>query len=122
MGGAAPDLQKIFWAGRFAPVHHTIPHDLPPELLRRTIDAALEHYRERYPQAQVSLRWRDADHATLQLTARGLTLTAALALLPAGIAVTMELPLLLRPFKERALRRVHREVDGWIERARGGAL
>lgn len=103
-------------------MHHSIPHDLPLPLLRQAAAAALLHYQARYPQAQTTLLWQDEQRATLSVTLRGVTLRAALLLTPSAIEVTMALPLLLRPFKERAQRRVESEVAGWLAQARAGTI
>ncbi len=101
-------------------MQHAITHDLDPATVRRTLEAALAYYRARYPNARPALRWFGDDQAELRCQLRGLSLLVNVQLAPGALRLNAELPLLLRPFQDRAQRRIETEVRGWIDRARAG--
>lgn len=103
-------------------MRHTITHELPPETLRKTLEVALRSYQARFPTAQPALRWQNPDHAEISFSAKGMALRGVLLLRPGAVTLEMDLPLVLRPFRERAVRKVEAEVQKWFDRARAGTL
>jgi len=101
-------------------VIHEVAHGLSRDAARRAARNALEAYAERFAAYSPSATWLDEDHAEVAFSARGLTLRGRLEVGDGRIRLELEVPLLLRPFRERALAVVDREIRGWIERAGRG--
>src|SRR5574337_318783 len=79
---------------------HTVPHDLPFDLAKKAADAALQSYRTRFPDYDPQVTWADDKTANVALKAKGMSLKGVFEINPDHIAMDMEVPLLLRPFKQ----------------------
>jgi hypothetical protein len=101
---------------------HRIPHDLSLELATRATREALEHYREDFKEYDTQGRWIDERHAQLSFRVLGRTLHGAVGVERDHISLELDLPLALRPFRNKALRLIEAEIRVWIERARNGEL
>lgn len=96
---------------------HEVAHGLSREAARRVARQAFAAYAERFAAYSPSATWRDEDHAEVAFSARGLTLRGRLEVGDRTLRLELEVPLLLRPFRERALAVVEREIRAWVERA-----
>lgn len=103
-------------------MQHSIPHGLDLPLARRAIRRALDSYVERFAQYRPHLSWHGDDRAVITFSAMGATVRGSFELNERALALTMDVPLLLRPFRARAIEVVEREVREWVERARQGGL
>jgi Putative polyhydroxyalkanoic acid system protein (PHA_gran_rgn) len=101
---------------------HTVPHGLDDALARRTVEKALASYRQKYPHAKVDLSWNDESSATLVIGAKGVEVKGEVAITGSNFTFDFNVPLLLRPFKSKALEVIDREVNVWIGRAKAGEL
>lgn len=101
---------------------HTVPHDLPFELARKAADHALQSYKARFPEYDPQVTWDDDKTAQVALKAKGMTLKGIFEIQPDAVAMDMEVPLLLRPFKQKALEVIEEQIRKWIEKARNGEL
>ncbi|MFZ5479635.1 MAG: polyhydroxyalkanoic acid system family protein [Myxococcota bacterium] len=101
---------------------HHIPHGLPHALARAATREALESYRARFASYAPEGDWIDEDHARVSFRALGQRVEGAVVVGPDDVELELEVPLLLRPFRERALEVIEHEVRVWIERARAGQL
>lgn len=84
-------------------------------------ERAFDHYRERYAKYEPRLTWRSDTQADASFSAKGLKLSGTVELLPSAIALELQVPLVLRIFKSRAIAIVEREVAHWcaqVERKR----
>lgn len=103
-----------------ADVRHVIRHDLDDDLARRTANAAIEYYRSRYARYSPRVTWVDDKRARIEFVARHIRLEVGVALSPGAIEIEMEVPFLLRVFRQKAIDRVEADVAGWLQRARAG--
>jgi hypothetical protein len=101
---------------------HLVPHDLPFELARKAADHALQSYRTRYPEYDPQVTWSDEKTAQVALKAKGISLRGIFEILPDAVAMDMEVPLLLRPFKSKALEVIEDQIRLWIDKAKAGEL
>jgi len=101
---------------------HTVPHNLPLDLAKKAADAALQEYRTKYPNFDPLVTWTDEHTAQIELKAKGLSLKGVFEILPDAVAMDMEVPLLLRPFKQKALEVIEQQILQWIDRAKNGQL
>ena len=101
---------------------HTVPHDLPFDLAKKAADAALQSYKSRFPDYAPQVTWSDDKTANVELHAKGMTLKGVFEILPDAISMDMEVPLLLRPFKQKALDVIEEQIKHWIAKAKSGEL
>ena len=97
-----------------------VAHDLDMEDARRMARKAVDEYVSRYAHYRAAVQWRDADHATLSLHARGVSLQGTLSLRPSSLVLEVEVPLLLRPFVSKAKQIIEQHVQQWVDRAHRG--
>jgi hypothetical protein len=101
---------------------HRIPHDLSLDLARRATAKALDTYRAQFPQFKPGGEWTDADHARLWFSPPGSRLEGAVTVQRDAIELELEVPLLLRPFRTKAIAVIEAEVQRWIAKAKAGEL
>ncbi len=99
-----------------------IPHSLDFATARKAANAAYDAYRERFANYSPRIDWASDKDARLSFNALGHELTANLEILPDAITVDMDVPLMLRPFKSKAVAIVEERVAFWVEKARKGEL
>lgn len=103
-------------------MQQSIAHDLGEKKARQAISAAHRYYARRYAKYKPRMRWQSRNRAALTFVATGMTVSATADVKPASIDVDVEVPLLLRPFRKKALAIVEREIRSWIARAKTGDL
>lgn len=94
-------------AGR---VKHVIEHNLELARSKQLAERAFADYQRRYERYKPSLEWIDDRRARVAFTAKGMTLTGMVELRPKELEITMDVPLVLRVFKQPAMRILDREV------------
>lgn len=101
---------------------HKVPHDLSIDLARKAADAALQEYKAKYPDYDPQVTWSDDKTAEVALRAKGMSLKGVFEILPDAVTIEMEVPLLLRPFKAKAMEVIEDQIRMWIDKAKAGAL
>ena len=101
---------------------HVIPHDLDVATARRVADEAFKAYAARFAQYDPKLSWSDERHAKIGMAALGARVKGTMVLEDRAIKVDLDVPLLLRPFRAKAIAIVEREVRIWIEKAHAGEV
>src|SRR5688572_27996867 len=101
---------------------HMVPHDLPFDLAKKAADAALQEYRTKYPDFDPQVTWSDEKTAEVALKAKGMSLKGVFEILPDSVSIDMDVPLLLRPFKAKAMEVIEEQIRHWIGKAKTGAL
>jgi hypothetical protein len=96
---------------------HSVPHPLGTERARRVAEQAFASYAERFAEYRPSLRWLDAQRAETSFTVKGVTLTGSIEVGAREILLDLDVPLLLRPFKSKAIEVIEREIRTWVARA-----
>lgn len=99
-----------------------IDHDLSPELAKKAALAAADRYTEKFAKYDAKTTWIDDKHAKITFNVKGIHVGATMDLEPKRIGVDMEVPLLLRPFKSKAIAVVEDTVKKWIDKAHAGEL
>jgi hypothetical protein len=103
-------------------MQHTIEHDLGENRAKQVALAAWESYRKRFDKYRPSLEWKDDTVAQIAFSAKGIRVEVTIRINPKTIVVEPLVPLLLRPFKKRAISVVEREVADWIAKAKQGII
>lgn len=101
---------------------HVVPHHLGQDKARKAADAALASYKERFAKYEPSATWQNERHADIMFRVKGVTLKGGLDINPDNIEMEIEVPLLFRPFKNKALDLIEREVTKWIAKAEAGEI
>ena len=101
---------------------HTVTHDLPLDLARKAADAALNAYANRFAEYEPRVSWTSDSSAEVAFSAKGVTLKGTFSILADRIEMEMEVPLLLRMFRQKALDVVEGEIVAWIQKAKAGQL
>jgi hypothetical protein len=101
---------------------HSVPHDLGREKAKAAAEAAFASYAARFAQYRPTVTWTSPDRADISFTAKGITLKGVLEVTEASIDMDLDVPFLLRPFKDKALGAIDREISHWIGKARSGEI
>lgn len=103
-------------------MQHVFRHDLEPALAHLAIEKALESYSAQFADYNPRLTWLDTDTAEVTFSALKTTVRAVFTLKPGEINVEMKVPLLMRPFRKKAIEVIGDEIKEWIRKARCGEL
>lgn len=101
---------------------HTVTHSLGKETARKVARRAFEAYEKRFSEFSPRTSWRGEDQADISFSAKGLTLKGAVAVTDSSIDLEMDVPFLLRPFQNKAISVIEREIREWIGRAENGEV
>ena len=101
---------------------HSVPHDLGREKAKAAAEAAFASYAARFAQYRPTATWTSPDRADISFTAKGITLKGVLEVTEASIDMDLDVPFLLRPFKDKALGAIDREITHWVGKAKSGDI
>lgn len=101
---------------------HTVPHDLSMDLARKAADHALASYQQRFPQYEPKVTWTTDNTARVEFHVTGMSFNGLFEILPKDISMDMEVPFLLRPFKNKALDIIENEIRTWVQKAKNGEI
>jgi hypothetical protein len=99
---------------------HSVPHSLPIDAARAVAQKAIEAYQARFSEYHPTVRWVNDQIAEVSFNAKGVTLKGTFEILADRIDMDMEVPLLLRMFKQKAIDVVEKEIKSWLARAHEG--
>lgn len=103
-------------------VRHEIRHDLEPALARLAARKAVEAYAQRFADYDFRSRWVTETLVELSFSVAGKRLDGSLSVDPQALQLSLDVPLLLRVFKNRAIEIIEREARKWLDKARAGEL
>ena len=101
---------------------HVIRHDLDDAMAKKATEKAFAEYQERFAEYQPTANWVNDQRAEIHFSAKGVGLDGAIELHPGEIHLELDVPLLFRPFKKKALGVIESQISGWITRAKAGEL
>jgi hypothetical protein len=101
---------------------HVIAHNLGVDTARKVTDRAFAEYKRKYPAYEPELEWRTARKADVRFRASGIRLNGSVGLEPGAIELALDVPFFFRPFQKVAMEVIRREVERWIQLARGGQV
>ena len=101
---------------------HSVPHDLDLPTAKRVTEKAWESYSERFAKYSPTMRWVNDRKATIGFKAKGISVDGSLELREGAIAMTLEVPFLLRPFKQTAIGVIESEIKKWVQKAKSGEI
>lgn len=101
---------------------HVIPHNLDTATARKVTERAFEDYKARLSKYNPTMRWTTERRAEVGFHAMGMNLTGLFELGEKQITLDLDVPFLLRPFKNIAIETIDREVKHWITKAEAGEI
>ncbi|HWP06658.1 MAG TPA: polyhydroxyalkanoic acid system family protein [Polyangiaceae bacterium] len=101
---------------------HSVSHDLGQERAKQAAEAAIKSYGQKFAKYNPQTRWVNPNRADISFTVKGISLSGAIEVQEKTIDLDMDVPFLLRPFKNQALSVIEAEIREWIDKARAGQL
>lgn len=101
---------------------HTVAHDLGREQAKRVAEAAWNSYSARFAKYSPTCQWESENKANIGFNVKGVTLNGALEVNEKDIALDLDVPFLLRPFKGQALKVIEEEIRTWIDKSKAGQI
>jgi hypothetical protein len=101
---------------------HSVTHDLGKDQALKVTQAAWKSYSERFSKYQPTCNWTSQYQATIGFTAKGIHLKGALDVGDRSIDLDLDVPFLLKPFKNMALEVVEQEIKVWIAKSKAGEI
>jgi hypothetical protein len=103
-------------------VTHDIPHDLDMDLARLAAKKAAEAYGKRFAEYDYKAKWVSDNRVELGFTVVGKRLEGAMNIKPNCLELELEVPLMLRPFRGKAIEIIEKEARSWLDKAKRGEL
>jgi hypothetical protein len=101
---------------------HTVPHDLGRQQAKKVAEAAWNSYSARFANYSPTCRWESDSKANIGFSVKGVKLAGSLEVSDSDIALDLDVPFLLRPFKSKALEVIEEEIRGWIGKSKAGQI
>lgn len=101
---------------------HDIPHDLDFPLAKLAAQKAAEAYGKRFAEYDYKATWVRDDRVELGFTVVGRRLEGAMTIKSDRLELELEVPLLLRPFRGKAIEIIEKEARTWLDKAKRGEL
>lgn len=101
---------------------HAVQHDLDHETARRVTEHAFADYKARYGEYKPTMQWVNQHRAEVGFTVKGMSLKGAFELSKGEIALELDVPFLLRPFKGMAISVIEEEIKKWVGKAKAGEV
>ena len=101
---------------------HTIEHHLPTDMAKKACVKAFESYAERFAKYQPTADWVSDDSANVGFEAKGVKLGGSVVLREGAVDLDMDVPFIFKPFRNKAMEVIEREIREWIGRAENGEL
>jgi hypothetical protein len=103
-------------------MRHAVEHGLSKELAKKATQKAFESYQKKLSDYDPQANWVEEDRADVTFSVKGYTLEGTIELSDDEIVMELDIPMLLKPFKSKAVSTVEEEIDKWVEKARKGEL
>jgi hypothetical protein len=101
---------------------HTVAHDLGRERAKRVAEAAWNSYSARFANYSPTCQWQTENRANIGFNVKGVSLKGSLEVNDKDIALDLDVPFLLRPFKGQALKVIEEEIRSWVAKSKTGAI
>ena len=85
-------------------------------------EAAWNSYSARFSNYSPSCQWESENKANIGFNVKGVSLKGSLEVSNSEIALDLDVPFLLRPFKGQALKVIEDEIRQWIGKAKAGQV
>jgi hypothetical protein len=103
-------------------MEHRVPHDIGRDLAKKATVAAFASYKDKYGEYSPTTTWTAEYKAIVRFSVKGFSLDGTVDVRDREIAMELDVPFLLRPFKSRALQVIEREINLWCGKAKRGEI
>jgi hypothetical protein len=103
-------------------VKHAVTHDLSIPLAKTTVNKAFESYCARFAEYKPTLRWVSDRKADAGFSVKGFSLKGGFEVTDSTIELELDVPFVLRIFKNQALSVIEKEVLLWVSKAKAGEI
>lgn len=103
-------------------VKHVIQHSLSEDQARKVTDKAFETYAQKFASYAPTADWVTPTKSNIGFSAKGMKLKGTIELKPEAVELALDVPFLLRPFKDRAIKVIDQEIREWIAKANQGEI
>lgn len=103
-------------------MEHRVPHDLGKDIAKKATIAAFAAYSAKYAEYKPNMTWRSDYEADASFKVKGIDLKGTFSVRDKEVALDLDVPFLLRPFKSKALEVIEREIRVWIDKAKRGEI
>lgn len=103
-------------------MQHAIKHGLTHDQAKAAARHAVDAYSQKLAKYSPQVAWQGDTKATIAFTAKGVRIEGSMSVEPDRFVVDVDIPLLLRPFKSKAVNVVESEAQTWIAKAKAGEL
>ncbi|MGC4065486.1 MAG: polyhydroxyalkanoic acid system family protein [Polyangiaceae bacterium] len=97
---------------------HEVPHDLGQAKAREVAEKAFAAYQSKFAEYQPKVNWTSDKTAEISFSVKGMTLAGNVEVTDKVIAIDLDVPFILRPFKGKAMEVIDAEIRQWIGRAK----
>ena len=101
---------------------HSVPHSLPLDAAKKVAQHAMEAYQARFAEYNPTITWVSNTLAEVSFKAKGVSLKGTFEILADRIDMDMEVPFLLRMFKQKAVDVIESEINTWLAKAKAGQI
>ena len=101
---------------------HSVPHDLGQQRAKEAAKAAIAAYEQKFAKYHPQTQWVTDTRANISFSVKGMSLSGSIEVLDRSIDLDLDVPFLLRPFKNQALGVIEGEIREWIDKARAGKI
>lgn len=97
---------------------HEVPHDLGQVKAKEVAEKAFAAYQAKFADYQPKVVWKNDKAAEISFSVKGMTLSGSLEVSDKAIAIDLDVPFILRPFKGKALEVIETEIRHWVGKAK----
>ncbi len=101
---------------------HIVAHDLGRAQAKRVAEAAWGSYSSRFSNYSPTCDWESDNKANIGFNVKGVSLKGMIEVNESDIALDLDVPFLLRPFKGQALKVIEEEIRKWIGKSKTGEI
>lgn len=99
---------------------HVVPHDVGRDLAKKATVVAMNSYAQKYGAYSPKTTWTGDYTANIRFEVKGFSLDGAIEVREREIALALDVPFLLKPFRSKAIEVIEREIRHWMDRAKAG--
>lgn len=101
---------------------HDIPHDLDFALAKLAAEKAAVAYKQRFAEYEYAAKWVSDSRVELGFTVLGKRLEGVMTVKARKLELELDVPLLFRPFRGKAIEIIEKEARMWLDKAKAGEL
>ncbi len=101
---------------------HDVAHGLETAKAKEVTEKALDAYKKRFAEYNPTIAWEGQNRARIAFNVKGIELRGSVEVDARNISLDLDVPLLLRPFKGKAMSVIEAEIKKWIQKAKDGKI